>query len=158
MKLFLSDRSYFKRFNKSSEALNVCSLCYGFIICISTGQVGIEFLENYHFLDMYNNSGMHRSIQKSTSKYCCSLKHHAYEHFCPACIQIKIIKLLKISILGVKRESKLPLFSVLELSIRECSSTLYVGIAHPPPPTNTNFQLTFLLICLPKALFDDLPV
>ena len=30
------------------------------------------------------------------------------------------------------------------LYIRECSSTLYVGLAHTAPPTNTNFRLTFL--------------
>ena len=29
--------------------------------------------------------------------------------------------------------------------IRECGSTLYVGLAHTAPPTNTNFRLTFLL-------------
>ena len=29
--------------------------------------------------------------------------------------------------------------------IRECSSTLYVGLALAVPPTNTNFRLTFLL-------------
>ena len=31
------------------------------------------------------------------------------------------------------------------LVIRECGSTLYVRWAHPASPTNTNFQLTFLL-------------
>ena len=29
--------------------------------------------------------------------------------------------------------------------VRECSNTLYVGLAHTAPPTNTNFRLTFLL-------------
>ena len=29
--------------------------------------------------------------------------------------------------------------------IRECGSTLYVGLARTVPPTNTNFRLTFLL-------------
>ena len=27
--------------------------------------------------------------------------------------------------------------------IRECGSTLYVGLARAVPPTNTNFRLTF---------------
>ena len=38
------------------------------------------------------------------------------------------------------------------------SSTLYVGLAHAVPPTNTNLQLTFLLTKLQEALYDDLPV
>ena len=29
--------------------------------------------------------------------------------------------------------------------IRECGSTLYVGLARAVPPANTNFRLTFLL-------------
>ena len=35
-------------------------------------------------------------------------------------------------------------------------SALYVGMAHPAPPPNTNFQI--LLIRLLKALYNDLPV
>ena len=31
------------------------------------------------------------------------------------------------------------------MDIRECGSTLYVGLAHAVSPTNTNFRLTFLL-------------
>ena len=42
--------------------------------------------------------------------------------------------------------------------IRECGSTLYVGLARAVPPTNTNFRLTFLLIQLQVALYEDLPV
>ena len=42
--------------------------------------------------------------------------------------------------------------------IRECSSTLYVGLAHAVPPTNINFRLTFLLTRLQEALYEDLPV
>ena len=42
--------------------------------------------------------------------------------------------------------------------IRECGTTLYVGMAYPAPPTNTNFQITFLLTRLWKALYEDLPV
>ena len=38
------------------------------------------------------------------------------------------------------------------------SSTLYVGLACAVPPTNTNFQLTFLLTRLQEALYEDLPV
>ena len=34
----------------------------------------------------------------------------------------------------------------------------YVGLVHTALPTNTNFQLTFLLIRLLEALFEDLPV
>ena len=44
------------------------------------------------------------------------------------------------------------------LCIRECSSTLYVGLARAVPPTNTNFLLTFLLARLEEALYEDLPV
>ena len=42
--------------------------------------------------------------------------------------------------------------------IRECGSTLYVGLARTAPPTNTNFRLTFLLTRLQKALYEDLAV
>ena len=43
-------------------------------------------------------------------------------------------------------------------TIRECGSTLYVGLAHAVSPTNTNFRLTFLLNRLQEALYEDLPV
>ena len=33
--------------------------------------------------------------------------------------------------------------SLLYRDIRECGSTLYVGLARAVPPTNTNFRLTF---------------
>ena len=33
----------------------------------------------------------------------------------------------------------------LFIIIRECGSTLYVGLASAIPPTNTNFRLSFLL-------------
>ena len=46
----------------------------------------------------------------------------------------------------------------LKLKIRECGSALYVGLARAVPPTNTNFQLTFLLTRLQEALYEDLPV
>ena len=42
--------------------------------------------------------------------------------------------------------------------IRECGSTLYVGLARALSPTNTNFRLTFLLIRLQEALYEDLAV
>ena len=42
--------------------------------------------------------------------------------------------------------------------IRECGSTLYVGLARAVSPTNTNFRLTFLLTRLQEALYEDLPV
>ena len=42
--------------------------------------------------------------------------------------------------------------------IRECGSTLYVGLACTAPPTNTNFRLTFLLTRLQEALYEDLAV
>ena len=32
----------------------------------------------------------------------------------------------------------------------------YVGLAHAVSPTNTNFQLTFLLTRLQEALYEDL--
>ena len=43
-------------------------------------------------------------------------------------------------------------------NIRECGSTLYVGLACAVPPTNTNFRLTFLLTRLQEALYEDLAV
>ena len=42
--------------------------------------------------------------------------------------------------------------------IRECGSTLYVGLARAVSPTNTNFRLTFLLTRLQEALYEDLAV
>ena len=42
--------------------------------------------------------------------------------------------------------------------IRECGSTLYVGLARAVSPTNTNFRLTFLLTRIQEALYEDLPV
>ena len=42
--------------------------------------------------------------------------------------------------------------------IREYGSTLYVGLARAVSSTNTNFQLTFLLIRLQEALYEDLAV
>ena len=35
---------------------------------------------------------------------------------------------------------------------------MYVGMGQPPPPTNTNFQITFPLTRLLEALYEDLPV
>ena len=37
-------------------------------------------------------------------------------------------------------------------------SSHHVGLARAVPPTNTNFQLTFLLNRLQEALYEDLPV
>ena len=42
--------------------------------------------------------------------------------------------------------------------IREYGSTLYVGLGRAVSPTNTNFQLTFLLTRLQEALYEDLAV
>ena len=42
--------------------------------------------------------------------------------------------------------------------IRECGSTLYVGLAHAVSSTKTNFRLTFLLTRLQEAFYEDLPV
>ena len=42
--------------------------------------------------------------------------------------------------------------------IRECGSTLYIGLARTAPPTNTNFRLTLLLTRLQEALYEDLAV
>ena len=47
---------------------------------------------------------------------------------------------------------------LLLFSIRECASTLYVGLARAVSPTNTNFRLTFLLTRLQEALYEDLAV
>ena len=53
-------------------------------------------------------------------------------------------------------------FFIINIIIRECGSTLYVGLARavPPtvPPTNTNFWLTFLLTQIEKSLYEELPV
>ena len=35
---------------------------------------------------------------------------------------------------------------------------IHVGLACAIPPTNTNFQLSFLLTQLQEALYEDLPV
>ena len=43
-------------------------------------------------------------------------------------------------------------------NIRECGSTLYVGLARAVSPTNTSFRLTFLLTRLQEALYEDLAV
>ena len=48
--------------------------------------------------------------------------------------------------------------STVYIYIRECASTLYVGLARTAPPTNTNFRLTFLLTQLQEALYEDLAV
>ena len=40
------------------------------------------------------------------------------------------------------------------LLIRECGTTLYVGLA----PDNTNFRLTFLQTRLQEAVYEDLAV
>ena len=42
--------------------------------------------------------------------------------------------------------------------IRECGSTLYVGLARAVPTTHTNFRLTFLLTRLQEVLNEDLAV
>ena len=46
--------------------------------------------------------------------------------------------------------------SSLEIHIiRECGSTIYVGMAYQVPPTNTKLRIDFLLTGLWKALFKD---
>ena len=54
------------------------------------------------------------------------------------------------------------LFTIYLLSrilyIREYGSTLYVGLARAVSPTNTSFQLIFLLTRLQEALYEDLAV
>ena len=42
--------------------------------------------------------------------------------------------------------------------IRECGTTLYVGLARVVPPNSTNFRLTFLLTRFQEALYKDLAV
>ena len=44
---------------------------------------------------------------------------------------------------------------LVSIYIRECGSTLYVGLACTAPNTNTNFRLTFLLTRLQEALYED---
>ena len=57
-------------------------------------------------------------------------------------------------------EASLTLGCSIEISrdIRECSSTLDVGLARAVSSTNTNFRLTFLLTRLQEALYEDLAV
>ena len=50
------------------------------------------------------------------------------------------------------------LMKIIIIIIRECGSTLYIGMARTSPPTNTKFRLTFLLTRLQKALYEDLSV
>ena len=57
----------------------------------------------------------------------------------------KVCKLLHLLVHNVTHSS------LRSHTIRECSSTLYVGMAHPAPPTNTNFHITFLLTRLLEA-------
>ena len=57
-----------------------------------------------------------------------------------------------------KRVTHSQVCSIENRDIKECGSTLYVGLARAVPPTNTNFQLTFLLTRLQEALYEDLPV
>ena len=47
---------------------------------------------------------------------------------------------------------------LMNFSIREYGSTLYVGLARDVSPTNTNFRLTYLLTRLQVALYEDLAV
>ena len=47
---------------------------------------------------------------------------------------------------------------VFLLLVSEYGNTLYVGLAHAVSPTNTNFQLTFLLTRLQETLYEDLAV
>ena len=46
----------------------------------------------------------------------------------------------------------------LSVNFKECGRSLYVGLARAVPPTNTNLQLTSLLIRLQGALYEDLTV
>ena len=57
----------------------------------------------------------------------------------------------------VKTFNSCDLFIII-IIIREYGSTLYVGLARAVSPTNTNFQLTFLLTRLQEALYEDLAV
>ena len=34
--------------------------------------------------------------------------------------------------------------TIINIAIRECGGTLYVGLAHTVPPTNTNLRTIFL--------------
>ena len=54
--------------------------------------------------------------------------------------------------------SIMTVFYIIYIYIRECGSTLYVGLARAVPPNNTNFRLTFLLTRLQEALYEDLAV
>ena len=50
------------------------------------------------------------------------------------------------------------IFTLRDSTIREYSSTLYIGLARAVSPTNTNFRLTFLLTRVQEALYEDLAV
>ena len=44
------------------------------------------------------------------------------------------------------------------LNVSKDYRTLYLGLVHTAPPTNTNFRLTFLLTPFQEALYEDIPV
>ena len=68
------------------------------------------------------------------------------------------LPLLSILFLNTKRNDLArPVMGTIFL-VREYGSTLYVGLARAVSPTNTNFRLTFLLIRLQEALYEDLAV
>ena len=68
------------------------------------------------------------------------------------------LPLLSILFLKTKRNDHArPVMGTIFLVI-ECGSTLYVGLAHTAPPTNTNFRLTFLLPRLQEALYGGITV
>ena len=47
---------------------------------------------------------------------------------------------------------------IIYIYIRECGSTLYVGLVCTAPHTNTNLRLPFLLTRLQEALYEELAV
>ena len=58
----------------------------------------------------------------------------------------------------MQSEREQTLVNVFSVIIKECGSTLYVGLARAVPPTNTKFRLTFLLTRHQEALYENLAV
>ena len=67
-------------------------------------------------------------------------------------------KSVRTVLLPVRASEQGNVIGSVRIYIRECGSTLYVGLARAVSPTNTNFRLTFLLTRLQEALYEGLAV
>ena len=71
---------------------------------------------------------------------------------------IGISDVVTATVYSEKTHNMKKLMMINMIIIRECGSTLYLGLASTTPPTNTNFWLTFLLTRLQEVLYEDLTV